>query len=223
MKFRPIVAFAAAMLLTGAIWATSTGPAAAHDAFVGSDPAADSTLTEPPRSVSATFSADVVVLEGAVVLQVTGPNGDLISDGKPQVDGGTVTQPLIDHDTPGTYTVFWRIVGSDGHPIEGQFQYSLDPADSQPSTVSSTSSPTSTPTSTSATDDVSVDEAAADEGAPAGGGSIASLAFWFALVSIALLLAVGATMPFMMSRLRRQAQRDAQEVKDDQADPSDAR
>lgn len=217
MKTRPIVAFGAALLLTGGIWAASTGPAAAHDAFVGSDPAADSTLTEAPSFVSATFSADVVVLDGAVVLQVTGPNGDLISDGNPRGDGNTVTQPLVEHDTPGTYSVFWRIVGSDGHPIEGKFEYSLDPAAARPSQAPGAPAATSTPPSPAATD-----SATADEEAPAGGNSLASLAFWFAVASIALLVAVGATIPIMMVRFRRRAQQEAKVASDDEADSGDA-
>jgi len=217
MKTRPVVVFGAALLLTGAIWAVSTGPAVAHDAFVGSDPAANSTLTEPPIFVSAIFSADVVVLDGAVVLQVTGPNGDLISDGNPRVDGGTVTQPLIEHDTPGTYSVFWRIVGSDGHPIEGEFEYSLDPvAASQPSEAPTAPATTSTPASPTATESVPDEEAT-----PTDGNSLASLAFWFAVASIVLLLGVGAIMPFMMIRLRRRAQREAEATNDDQVDPGD--
>lgn len=219
MKTRPIVAFGAALLLTGGIWAASTGPAAAHDAFVGSDPAADSTLTEAPSFVSATFSADVVVLDGAVVLQVTGPTGDLISDGNPRVDGNTVTQPLVDHDAAGTYSVFWRIVGSDGHPIEGQFEYSLDPAAAQPTQVPSAPAATSTPPTPPATDAVSADE---DEEAPADGNSLASLAFWFAVASIVLLVAVGATMPIMMVRFRRRAQQEAEAAEGDTIDPGEA-
>lgn len=138
---------AARVLLTvvaGLSALTVAAPAAAHDALVGSEPAANATLTQAPTQVVLTFAAtqagvgsEVVVVDGA---------GQVWSDGPAQVVEATVTQPLVDALPNGTYTVTWRSVAGDGHPVTGAFDFVVDvPAASpSPSPSPSPATPSST-------------------------------------------------------------------------------
>lgn len=106
------------------------GPAAAHDVLLGSDPEDGSVVTEVPEQVVLTFSAPQTDI-GAQV-EVTA-EGETWSDGPAIVDGTTVTQPLRVGMPSGEYTVQWRSVASDGHPVSGELSFTVDlPAESDP-------------------------------------------------------------------------------------------
>lgn len=99
-------------------------PAWAHDTLVSSDPGDGARVTEAPDEVEMTFSADV--LDVGTEVRVTDSSGADLTDGDPVVDGTTVTQDLAAPEAEDeTYTVVWRVVSSDGHPIEGTFSYEL--------------------------------------------------------------------------------------------------
>lgn len=99
------------------------GPAVAHDALIGSDPAQDAVLTQAPTQVVLTFAADQAGV-GSEVL-VTDAAGQVWSDGPAQVVAATVTQPLLPDLPNGAYTVTWRSVAGDGHPVTGAFGFSV--------------------------------------------------------------------------------------------------
>ncbi len=93
-------------------------PALAHDQLIGTavevDPADGSA-----DAVRLTFSNSII--EVGTEILITSPDGDDATDGDPLVDGPDVTQPLADDLAPGVYSAAWRVVSSDGHPIEGAF------------------------------------------------------------------------------------------------------
>ena len=68
------------------------GPAAAHHALTGSDPAAGATVDDPPTSISLTFDQPV---QGSDVFQtlvvVTGPDDQQYQDGPPTTAGDVIT------------------------------------------------------------------------------------------------------------------------------------
>lgn len=90
-------------------------PAAAHDSLVASDPTADAVLGSAPSDVSLTFSGELLDV-GATVMVVDSAGTD--HAGAPVVDGPRLTTPL-GALPDGSYTVRWRVVSSDGHPISG--------------------------------------------------------------------------------------------------------
>ncbi|NTW39140.1 MAG: copper resistance protein CopC [Cellulomonadaceae bacterium] len=141
---------ASAALATGLL-AAAAAPSSAHDDIVGSDPAADAALTAAPTAVVLTFSDDLLDLSTTVV--VTGPDGP-VATGATTVAGPTATTPLPAAMPDGAYTVAWRVVSSDGHPIEGTFAFSLDqPEQATPSpSVTPAPTPTATPTETATQD-----------------------------------------------------------------------
>ncbi len=135
---RTIAAATAALLLvTGGLLAAA--PASAHDELVSTDPAADSTVEALPPQLTLTFSGELASDAGATELQVTDAAGESLGDGDPVVEGTSVTQALAGAAS-GPITVLWKVVSSDGHPISGQYGF----------TVTAPATPTPTPTGTPA-------------------------------------------------------------------------
>jgi hypothetical protein len=121
------------MLLLGA------GPAQAHDALRGTDPAAGSTLTTTPTAVKLTFTEPV--LDGTAKVQVTGPNG-VATTGDVASKGATVAAGLLPGLPDGAYTVLWRVTSTDGHPVSGKFSFTLSATPPGPPTPNKQPLPT---------------------------------------------------------------------------------
>ena len=102
----------------------SAAPAAAHDELLSTTPEAGAVLDSAPETVELTFSGDI--LDIGHEIHVTDSEGRDITQGTLGVTGKTVSQPLRDSGRgDDTYTVTWRVVSQDGHPIEGKFQYGV--------------------------------------------------------------------------------------------------
>ncbi|WP_051759193.1 copper resistance CopC family protein [Herbidospora cretacea] len=132
MKSSPIVAVlavVAALLLPSA-------PAAAHTSLRSSDPAENAQVTALPK-VTLEFSESVRF--PAVVL--TGPDGERYENGKPRVDGRKIVQDVGPPSAlpSGAYTIAYRVVSRDGHPVEGEIPFTYEPA--QPGAVSPPAQP----------------------------------------------------------------------------------
>ncbi len=139
-----LAGIAATLALFGAV--ATAPPALAHDDLVASDPVADSTVAELPAELTLTFSAEIADDEGANVVEVTDADGADLTDGALTVRDNILTQPLT--GTPsGQVTVLWKVVSSDGHPISGEFAFTVEEAQPTPvPTVTVTITPTSEPT-----------------------------------------------------------------------------
>lgn len=134
-----------AMISPGLILAP---PALAHSDLVSSDPADGAVLDAPPTLVSFTFNEDL--MPDFVRLIGTDPNG--VSGDLPvsSVQGPTVTVDWPAEAPGGTWTVSYRVVSQDGHPIDGGITFTY--AAASPSPSSSSAAPTSqAPTSASPT------------------------------------------------------------------------
>lgn len=166
-------------------------PAFAHDELVSTDPSADAVLDALPAQITLTFSADILDAEGSTVLQVTDAAGTSLADGAPIVSGADVTQSLAG-PASGAVTVVWRVVSSDGHPIDGTFSFTVPAAPTPTATATPTSTPTVAP-SPEPTVTVTATPAPAETTAQA------SPLPWILLV-IALLLVVGALVWLFVAR-----------------------
>jgi copper transport protein len=96
-------------------------PASAHTRLSASIPANGQQVAVATDEVVLTFSTDVAKTLQQV--RVVDPDGDDIA-GDPAVDGRKVVVP-IDVDASGTYSVGWRTLGADGHPIKGSFAFTV--------------------------------------------------------------------------------------------------
>lgn len=97
------------------------GPAAAHDAAEASSPSDGATVATPPAEVSITFNQSPLGLGSQV--RVSDPAGTDWADGKVEIVDNVATQKLREGAPAGKYTVQWRVVSSDSHPIEGTFMF----------------------------------------------------------------------------------------------------
>lgn len=147
MKSRPRIstrlrlAAVAALLLPAAAVAS---PAVAHDALSSTVPARDAVVATAPETVSLTLTeppTDSASLNLSVIT-VTDGAGNTVSDGTVSVNAATLSTKIAP-GTPGSYKVLWRAVSSDGHPIEGNYAFTVQApataASSQPSVSASPS------------------------------------------------------------------------------------
>lgn len=100
-------------------------PAAAHARLVGSQPPGGATLAEPPAEVTLEFSERIEASFGGV--QVFDPAGARVDAGDAQIAGTSVRVALQPLETPGTYTVAFRIISGDSHPVESRFAFVYQP------------------------------------------------------------------------------------------------
>lgn len=112
-------------LLCIAVFAAATlglaGPAAAHDAAESSSPAQGAALAAPPAEVSVTFNEKPLGIGAS--FSVKDASGAEWAEGPVQITDNVAAQKLKDGAPAGKYTVAWRVVSSDSHPIEGTFSF----------------------------------------------------------------------------------------------------
>lgn len=96
----------------------------AHASLIGTTPARGAVLDRPPAQVVLRFDESVSTVEGSV----------RVFDGEVRrVDGGDVSKPSSEEVAvslpaalaEGTYTVAWRVLSADSHPIRGAFVFSV--------------------------------------------------------------------------------------------------
>ncbi|MFI6377486.1 copper resistance protein CopC [Streptomyces sp. NPDC050546] len=104
----------------------SGAPASAHAALSGTDPDDGSVVKQAPRSVTLTFTESVGLLDDS--FRVFGPDQRRVHTGEAtHADGrsGTARVGLPRKLAQGTYTVAWRVVSADSHPVSGAFSFSV--------------------------------------------------------------------------------------------------
>jgi copper resistance protein C len=114
------------------VWGlTAAAPASAHAHLSAMQPAVDATVSTPPGAVVLSF--DEAVHTSFAVVTVTGPDGRRLDLGAPSVIDGTVTEGVAPLPGSGRYTVAYRVVSADGHPVSAQEHFTFAaPADYQP-------------------------------------------------------------------------------------------
>ncbi|MFB7247889.1 copper resistance CopC/CopD family protein [Streptomyces populi] len=102
------------------------GGASAHAALTGTDPRDGSVLKSAPRQVTLTFSESIGLFDDS--FRVLDPENRRVrtgeaehTDGRSDTAGVTLPRGLGE----GTYTVAWRVVSADSHPVSGAFTFSV--------------------------------------------------------------------------------------------------
>lgn len=144
------VAGALTVLVTLAI---GSAPVAAHDELLSTKPANGAELTTAPATIVLTFAAAPIKGTTKLAASVRGGQGFVLED--VTVEGAVVTAVWPFDKPPGTYSIAWRSVGTDGHPLTGTFDFSFTtartPASASPSitpTPSATPSVSASPVAT---------------------------------------------------------------------------
>ncbi|MFJ8592041.1 copper resistance protein CopC [Streptomyces sp. NPDC093598] len=108
------------LLLAGAT------PASAHAALRSTDPDDGSVVRQAPRHVTLTFTESIGLLDDS--FRVFGPDQRRVHTGEAtHADGrsDTARVGLPGKLAQGTYTVAWRVVSADSHPVSGAFSFSV--------------------------------------------------------------------------------------------------
>lgn len=112
------------LVLVGSV--AGAPPALAHSQLVSATPIDGAELDSSPGLVTLTFNEPVREKYSAV--QVTGPEGGTWQVGELTQSASTLSQELGPLGPAGVYTVDWRAVSGDGHPVAGTFTFTLTTA-----------------------------------------------------------------------------------------------
>lgn len=123
-SLRRLPALLALALLPVLLVIGTAAPALAHDHLVSSDPEDGAQLEASPEAITLTFSADV--MDVSPVVRIVDAQEQTVLEETPTIEGTAATLTLEEPLPAGDYTVQWRVVSSDGHPIEGTFAISVE-------------------------------------------------------------------------------------------------
>lgn len=186
-----VVAAVAGLVLAAA-------PAQAHDRLVGSSPAADQAVDVAPDQLVLSFSNEPLELGSSVA--VRDASGADLAVGPPLVSGRDVSVALPVAPA-GAYTVVWRVVSQDGHPIEGTFGFTVTTGAAPSPTETTTTEPTTTgPEATTTEPSAPPTSIIEDVTPPTDPGSGGVPAWVLALVAV---VAVGGVVALLITRRRQ--------------------
>ncbi|GAB1328808.1 copper resistance CopC/CopD family protein [Streptomyces sennicomposti] len=110
-----------ALLLLG-----SAGAASAHAGLRSADPADGTVLASAPRALTLTFTESVGLLDDS--FRLFAPDGRRVRTGEPRHAPGRSDTAQVAFPAglgQGTFTVAWRVVSADSHPVSGAFTFSV--------------------------------------------------------------------------------------------------
>jgi len=116
---------AASMIFVGSV------SASAHAELEASNPIADSVIGAMPENIELTFGEILMVVEGSTEanqVTVTNADGKRVDSKKTVVADRTASVAINQDAAEGVYTVAYRVVSEDGHPIEGAFKFEVSVA-----------------------------------------------------------------------------------------------
>ena len=186
-----LLALCGALLLAALL--ALPAPAQAHDTLLSTDPEDGATLETSPEDIDLTFSADI--LEVSPLVRITDEDGTELAEIVPTIEGPVATATLEEPLPAGTHEIQWRVVSSDGHPIEGTFSLTVEQDSSEPAETGENEE-TSEPAASDAggaepiSEEVEEGEAAEDSGDETGGFSMTTLIVVLAVVVVGAVAAV---------------------------------
>lgn len=202
---RAVLAAAAAALLT-ALALVAAPSASAHDSLIGSTPQNGATVSGELDSVKLSFSGELKPIGSEVSLKdAQGAR----HDAETSVNRNILTVDFGQSLPAGSYTLTWRVVSSDGHPIEGTsanqkaLAFTVDQAAATtPSSPPAASSPA--PGSAAAASASAQDQPSATESTPVSQQDDATGGLPTAVVWIIIAVAVLAAAAIVLAKARRQ-------------------
>ncbi|MCX5362427.1 copper resistance protein CopC [Streptomyces sp. NBC_00124] len=103
------------------------GPASAHAALRSTDPEDGTVLKSAPAYITLTFTESVGLLDDS--FRVLSPKNERVSTGEAEHVPGSSDTARVSLPTSGlgegTFTVAWRVVSADSHPVSGAFTFSV--------------------------------------------------------------------------------------------------
>jgi methionine-rich copper-binding protein CopC len=124
----------------GVIALLSMPSSSAHVEIVSSFPERFANVNPIPTQVWIEFSGQLQTLEGEAVnsLEVIDSTGIAVNFEDPIIDGAKIMTKISGQSAPGAFTVKYRVVGDDGHVIEGDYSFNASPdySEAVPTTTS---------------------------------------------------------------------------------------
>ncbi|WP_405654638.1 copper resistance CopC/CopD family protein [Streptomyces sp. NBC_00019] len=103
------------------------GPASAHAALRSTDPEDGTVLKSAPAYITLTFTESVGLLDDS--FRVLSPKNERVSTGEAEHVPGSSDTARVSLPASGlgegTFTVAWRVVSADSHPVSGAFTFSV--------------------------------------------------------------------------------------------------
>ena len=128
-----------ALTLAGLTVLTSPS-ASAHVDVVSSFPERYANVNPIPTTVWIEFSGELQNLDGEIVntIEVTDSTGLVVSYEDAIIEAGRITTKVSGQSAAGVFIVKYRVVGQDGHVIEGDYTFNASPdyAEAVPVTTS---------------------------------------------------------------------------------------
>jgi methionine-rich copper-binding protein CopC len=118
---KKILTLCAVLLLTSPI------NAFAHGEVTSSNPAQNEKILAMPTEISIDFDGELQTLGDSTVnsITVTDAQGQVISNPTSVVAGSRISNRLLLTDITGLVSVHYRIVSEDGHPVEGDYSFTV--------------------------------------------------------------------------------------------------
>ena len=105
----------------------SLSPASAHTSLVSSVPSSGAVVNEVPSEVRIKFNEELLLVDDKNPnrIEVIDEDGQVVS-GISVVEGPEIFTALdLRAEPSGEYLVKYRVVSADGHPIEGEYQFTV--------------------------------------------------------------------------------------------------
>ncbi|GAA3997018.1 copper resistance protein CopC [Allokutzneria multivorans] len=182
-----------ALLVAGLALVLSAGPALAHNVLVDSSPKKNAQVEVSPTELKLVFDQQVQAADLVNTVTLTGPGDTRWATEKPKVENTTVTVPVAPLGPAGEYTIAFRILSADGHPVGDKLSFRL--TKDGPGTPLSNSKPDSAAPKPSGSEAATV-TAVAGRQADANGG----IPVWVWFAGAAVLLGVGVVVALRFSR-----------------------
>jgi methionine-rich copper-binding protein CopC len=127
-------------LIIGLLALLSIPSSSAHVEIVSSFPEKFANVNPIPTQVWIEFSGQLQTLDGEAVnsLEVIDSTGIAVNFDDLIIEGAKIMTKISGQSAPGAFTVKYRVVGDDGHVIEGDYTFNASPdyAEAVPTTTS---------------------------------------------------------------------------------------
>ena len=101
--------------------------ASAHGEIVETWPEQNANVVAVPNEIWIQFDGNLQQLSGKAIntLAVSDSTGVDIGVGEPLIEGGRISIKVSDQAAEGMFTVRYRIVSQDAHPVEGSYTFNV--------------------------------------------------------------------------------------------------
>jgi methionine-rich copper-binding protein CopC len=117
--------------------------ASAHVEIVSAFPEQYANVNPIPTQVWIQFSGELQTLDGEAInsLEVIDSTGIAVNYEDPIIEGAKIMTKISGQSAPGVFIVKYRVVGDDGHVIEGEYTFNASPDYAEAVPISTTSMP----------------------------------------------------------------------------------